>query len=171
MKFKFKVNYVIIPLVTVLVAVIGGMFSSSGMGWYNTELVKPALTPPNWLFPIAWTTIFILTAISALIVWNSGQDEKRYLLIFKKKIEDNLLPFLMGLFIANAVLNVCWSLLFFTLHFTYASFVEMIFLEGTVIALMILIYKRSKTSSLLLLPYAVWVAFATYLTSQIILIN
>jgi benzodiazapine receptor len=140
-------------------------------GLYNTVLDKPELTPPNWLFPIAWTTIFILTAISALIVWNSGEDEKRYFLIFKKKIANHLLPFLMGLFVANAVLNVCWSLLFFTLHFTYAAFVEMMLLEGTVIALMILIFKRSKTASLLLLPYAVWVAFATYLTSQIILVN
>jgi len=171
MKKKFKINYVIIPLVTVVVAVVGSFFSSSGMEWYKNELVKPQLTPPNWLFPIAWTTIFLLTMISAFIVWNSGQAEKRFLLVFKKKVEDTFLSLIMGLFIANAVLNVCWSLLFFTLRFTYAAFLEMMVLEATVLALIVLIYKRSKAASALLLPYAVWVAFATYLTSQVILLN
>ncbi|MBN1494492.1 tryptophan-rich sensory protein [Candidatus Peregrinibacteria bacterium] len=171
MKFKFKSNYVIIPFVTILVAIIGSIFSQSGMMWYNTELVKPELTPPGWVFPIAWNTIFVLTTISALIVWNSGPKQKRFLLLFKKKAEDTILSLIMGLFIANAVLNVCWSLLFFTLRFTYAAFLEMIVLEATVIALIVLIYKRSKAASALLLPYAVWVAFATYLTSQVILLN
>jgi translocator protein len=171
MKNKLKPNFIIIPLVTVVVAAVGSIFSQSGMMWYKEELVKPLLTPPNWLFPIAWNIIFILTTISALLVWNSVQAEKRFLLVFKKKTENNDLPIIMGLFIANAVLNVCWSLLFFTLHFTYAAFVEMLLLEGTLIALLYLTYNRSKTAAVLLMPYILWIAFATYLTSQIILLN
>jgi len=171
MNKKFKLNYVIIPLITVLVALIGSIFSTSGMPWYENELIKPALTPPKWLFPIAWSTIFFLTMISALIVWNSAQITKNFLLIFKQKAEDKCLSIIMGLFIANAVLNVCWSLLFFTLKFTYAAFVEMILLEFTVIVLILAIYKRSKTASILLWPYAIWVGFATYVTSQLILLN
>lgn len=171
MKKKFKLNYAIIPLVTIATAVIGGIFSNLGMQWYQNELVKPELTPPGWVFPIAWTVIFILTMISALILWNSGKGEKRFLLVFKKKVDDSALSLIMGLFIANAVLNVCWSLLFFTLRYTYAAFLEMLLLEITVVALIALTYKRSKAASALLLPYAVWVAFATYLTSQVILMN
>jgi len=171
MKFKFKPNYVIIPLVTVLVSVVGSAFTTAGMMWYNTEIIRPELTPPNWIFPIAWTIIYILTTISALIVWNTRTLKKKFLLVFNKKSEDNTFVLIMVLFIVNAFLNVFWSLLFFTLRFMYAAFVEMMLLELTVVLLMILIYKRSKIASLLLLPYAVWVAFATYLTSQIIQLN
>jgi tryptophan-rich sensory protein len=171
MNAKLKSNYVIIPLVTLVVAFVGSLFSSAGMTWYDTQLVQPSITPPKWAFPLAWTTIFILTAISALIVWNKGRKDKKFLWfkIGEKYTAD--FWWIIGLFITNAVLNVLWSLLFFTLHLITASFIEMMLLELTVVMLAVLIWKISKTASLLLLPYMLWVAVATNLTYLILAIN
>lgn len=168
---KIKPNYVVIPLITVAVAVIGSIFTSLGMPWYNNELIKPALTPPDWIFPVAWNIIFILTTVSALITWNKRYVESRYLLVFHKKEVDVIFLFVVGLFIANAIFNVLWSLLFFTLHQISLALFEMIILEITIVLIMVLLWKRSKIASLLLLPYAGWVGFATYLTLQIVLLN
>lgn len=168
---KFKPNYIIIPLITIAVAVIGSVFTSSGMQWYDSEVIKPVLNPPKWIFPVVWNTIFILTTISALIAWNKRYVENRFLLIFKKKQIDVIFVFVIGLFIANAIFNVLWSLLFFTLHQLSLALFEMIILEITILIIMVLLWKRSKLASLLLIPYAAWVGFATYLTFQIVILN
>lgn len=168
---KIKSNYIVIPLITIAVAVIGSIFTSLGMPWYDSELIKPALTPPDWLFPVAWNIIFVLTAASALIAWNKRYVKSRYLLVFHKKEIDVVFSFVVGLFIANAIFNVLWSLLFFTLHQISLALFEMIILEITILLIMVLLWKRSKIASLLLIPYAGWVGFATYLTLQIVLLN
>lgn len=166
---ELKPNYLVIPLITFFTAIIGTIFSSAGMGWYNSILIKPEITPPPWIFPIAWNLIFILTTISALIFWNKGKGG-----IIKKLFHPRQVKLFwvgVGLFIANAVLNVLWSLLFFYLRLANAAFVEMFFLLATVIALIVIIWKTSKWASVLLLPYALWVSFATYLTYLIVLLN
>lgn len=151
---KIKANYLIIPAVTIAVAIIGSLFTQTGMPWYDTEIIKPACTPPDYVFPIAWNTIFILTTASALIMWNKFKHKKA-----------------MWLFGINAVLNVLWSFFFFTLQMTTVAFIEMFFLEGTLLALLYLTWKKSRLAFALLLPYAIWVCFATYLTYIIVLTN
>ena len=153
---KLKPNHIVIPSITVLVAIVGSWITQGGMEWYKTELIQPGFTPPDWAFPIAWNIIFILTTISVLIVWN------------KKSPRKNLIVTLFGL---NAFLNVLWSVLFFGDHLVFPAFVEMIFLELTLVALIPLIWKVSKAASLMLLPYLLWVGFATYLTHLINVLN
>ncbi len=155
---KLKTNYLVIPLVTILVALLGSFFTSQGMDWYDATITRPELTPPKWLFPIAWNLIFLFTTISALIIWNKGKKDRNFKLI-------------IGLFIANAILNLLWSLLFFKLQLIFPALIEMVLLEITNIALLLLTWRVSKPASLLLLPYALWVGFATYLTYLIHLLN
>ena len=152
---KLKLNYLIIPLTTIITAALGSYFTGLGMPWYETSLQLPSFNPPNWIFPIAWTTIFILATISVLIIWNKSK-------------RDSMFWWLITLFILNATLNALWCLLFFTLHDIQGALIEMILLEGTTIGIMVLAWKRSKLSSLLLLPYLAWVGFATYLTYTIL---
>lgn len=169
---KFKPNYIIIPLITILVAVIGSSFTITGAdSWYQTTLIRPSINPPNWVFPIAWNIIFLLTTISALIFWNQGPEKKKFLWIFDIHKEDKKFTVITVLFLLNAFLNVFWSYLFFGNQNILAALIEMLFLEATLIALIILLYKRSKAASLLLLPYTLWVAFATYLTYLIFTLN
>lgn len=157
MKSHLRANLVFI-LITVLTALVGSFFSTSGMPWYDTVLIRPDFTPPKWVFPIAWNTIFVCTTLSAIILWSKPLSTSRRRWIF-------------GLFALNAILNVLWSYLFFELHKIGPAFGEMILLEATVLALIILSWKHSKLASALLLPYLVWIAFATYLTSLIYQLN
>ncbi len=155
-----KPNYIIIPLITILTSVTGSFFTSQGMDWYKT-INLPAWTPEGSFIGGVWTTIFILTTISALIVWNKSSKTP-----FNKRLRRIII-----IFIANAALNVFWSFLFFTSHLIGLAVLEAVLLDISVIILIILIWPISKLASILLLPYAGWVAFATYLTYVIWTLN
>ncbi len=149
-----KPNYLIIPLLTVAVAVSGSFLTSAGVNsWYKT-IKLPAWTPPGSTIGMVWTVIFVLTAAAALLVWNSPGPKPRFGLI-------------TGIFLLNAGLNVLWSFLFFRLHLLAAAGWEAVALDLTVIALVILCWPISRAASVLLLPYAGWVAFASYLTFSV----
>jgi tryptophan-rich sensory protein len=152
-----KLNYFIIPLLTLFVAIFGSSLTSRGMHWYKT-IKLPTWTPGGNIIGAVWTLIFILSAISALIIWNNHATSPNFKLI-------------IILFLLNAGLNLFWSYLFFTAHLINWSILEMIILELSVIALLILSWPLSKLASLLLLPYCLWVAFATYLAYNIAILN
>lgn len=151
------IHYILIPLAVILTAFVGGRITSSGMDWYKT-IELPSWTPPGSVIGTVWTIIFILTAISAIIYWN-------------KVPVGNTFYWILGFFIANFLLNILWSLLFFGFHFLGLAIIEAIILDMTVIAIMVLLYPFSKLASFLLLPYAVWTAFASYLTYSVWFLN
>jgi tryptophan-rich sensory protein len=152
-----KINYVVIPLLTILVGFIGSSFTASGMQWYRT-INLPSWTPPGYVISGAWTVIFILTAVSAIMVWNSMP-------------RDMVFAGIVAIFLLNAVLNMTWSYLFFVRHEIGYSIIEMTFMLLSVLALMILTYRTLPIASLLLLPYFLWVSFAAYLTVSIYNLN
>lgn len=166
---KIKPNYIVIPLIVIAVALVGSALTSSGMDWYG-GIIKPELTPPKWVFPIAWNLIFIATAASAIIFWNKATELKVLWFHFHKRLNDKNL-WITILFLANAILNILWSYLFFSQQLVLWAFVEMIFLEATIIALIVMLRPTSRLSAYLLLPYAIWVGFATYLTYMIHTVN
>lgn len=152
-----RLNYIVIPLVTLGVAWLGNWLTSGGMEWYKT-IKLPAWTPPGSVIGFAWTIIFILSTISALIVWNKFSHDKRF-------------AWIIGLFLINAGLNVFWSFLFFNQHLIGWAVIEAGLLGLSVIGLIILIGPISRLAAWLLVPYAAWVAFATYLTYIIWALN
>ena len=152
-----KPNYLIIPIITVLIAALGSFLTSGGMIWYKT-INLPSWTPPGSFIGSVWTIIFILSTSSALIIWNSTTHNQTFWVI-------------VSIFIVNACLNVLWSLLFFRTHLIGGAVLEAGLLGLTVITLIILIWPISKIASILLFPYAGWVAFATYLTYSVWVLN
>lgn len=148
-----KLNYFIIPLITIITSLSGSWFTNKGMDWYN-KLKLPDFTPPGSVIGIVWTIIFILTTISALIVWNKFDYDNKFWLI-------------IGLFILNAILNALWSFIFFYSGQIGPAIIEMLVLEATVIGLIVLIWPLSKLAAGLLIPYSAWVLFATYLAYSI----
>ena len=154
-----KPNFVVIPLITVLVAALGGFLTSNGImnGWYGS-LVMPDFAPPREWFGPAWTSIYILTTLAVLMVWNTFRHTRRW-------------EWIIGLFVANAILNVLWTFLFFSQQMIFASLVEIFVLNATTVALMVLIWPISRWVALLLLPYVGWVSFATYLLWNIWRLN
>ena len=153
----FKISYIIIPLVTLAVAFGGGQLTSAGMKWYQT-IHKPAWTPPGAIIGLVWTVIFILATVSAILVWNL-------------KISPQIMPWIAGLFLANAALNVAWSYLFFYKHLMLLAGWEAALLDLSVIILIIVLWPLSRLAAGLLIPYAGWVAFATYLTFTVANLN
>lgn len=152
-----KPNYIIIPLITILVSVIGSFVTSRGMNWYKT-IHLPEITPPGQFIGAVWTILFILATISALIVWNTAERTGNFKLI-------------IGLFVINAFLNVLWSYMFFGAHWIGPAIIEAGLLCLSVIILVISIWPSSKLAASLLIPYAGWTAFATYLTYTIWQLN
>lgn len=143
-----KANYFIIPASVFAVGYIGSMFTNIGLPWYNAQNI-PSFAPPGGVIGIAWSIIYTLSIIAIILWWNGRRDENW--------------RWVLGLLIANGFLNAFWCYLFFTSRLVFAAIIEMVILEATVIALIILLWRRARVSAILFVPYAVWVVFATYL--------
>ena len=147
-----KINWKVLIICLVIaygVAFIGSLFTAPGVSsdWY--QQIKPGLTPPNYVFPIAWNILFFLIALSLYFAW-----------IKAKKSEKSKVAWLFGI---NLILNIFWSFLFFFLKNPISSFIEIIILWFSILFIVILIYRISKISSYLIIPYLLWVGFASIL--------
>ncbi|MFH1823244.1 MAG: TspO/MBR family protein [archaeon] len=145
MKKKHNLALIISFVTIFLVAFIGSFLTDSKSSWY--ESIKPSITPPNFVFPIAWTTIFILLAFSLYFSWVHLKDQKKVILFY-------------GI---NFVLNILWSLFFFTLKNPTLALVDIVPLWVSILGLFLINWKKNKISSWLVLPYLLWVTFATIL--------
>lgn len=159
MNFRFKLNYLIIPIIVAGIMFLGSIFVSFGMPWYNS-LEQSSLTPPGFVFSIAWTIISILTSLSIILFWNNR---------FKLGSKPNLK--ILSLFVLNGVFNILWTYLFFFKQLVLLSIIDIVFIELTLIALIYLLWKTHKASAYLLMPYFSWVLFALFLNIQFWLIN
>ena len=151
-----KLNYVTIPLMVAVVALLGDGINNAGMYWYQT-LHLPSWTPPGGVFVAVWITLYILTALSIILIWNGVHREKRWTFV--------------SFFLLNAFLNLLWSYLFFGIHALGAAVLGAIALEISIIGLIVLAWSRVKTAALLLVPYLVWVGFAIVLACTVWMIN
>ncbi|MFA6022769.1 MAG: TspO/MBR family protein [Candidatus Pacearchaeota archaeon] len=145
-----KVNWKVLGVslfIVLVVSFIGGLFTDT-TGWYNS--VKPSITPPNYVFPIVWTILFIMIGISIYFAWISSKNKQKNMVI--------------TLFSINLILNILWSFIFFTLKNPMLAFFELILLWISILILVIQLYKVNKIASWLLVPYLIWVSFAGILT-------
>ena len=136
-----------------LVALAGSFFTSqnSGSQWYNS--IKPSITPPNFVFPIVWNILFLLIALSLYFAWTSIKKNKTK----KSKSSRDSIALFFGI---NLFLNLLWSFLFFAMKLPAFAFFELIILWISILALIFVTYKIRKLSAYLLIPYALWIAFA-----------
>ncbi len=148
--------YVVAGAGAVLLGILGGLLTTIGP-WYRA-LRKPSLQPPDWLFGPAWTIILALAAFSAGLAWNAAPDSQSRATVV----------ILFGL---NALFHALWSPLFFKLRRPDWALVEVVFLWLSLVALVIGLMPISRPASLLILPYLLWVSFATWLNYMIIRLN
>ena len=146
-------KYIIIPLIAVLVAWSGSVITQRGAEWYQT-IRLPSWTPSGFIISIVWTIIFILTVISALIVYHQA-------------FRDNRLWWILLVFLINAELNILWSYFFFGRHLIDWASGDAAFLGLSVVVLILLIWPISRWAAIFLTPYAAWAVFITYLTYTI----
>ena len=150
----FWPRLIVFAAVTAITAWIGGRFTARGLGpWYD-GLPKPSWTPPGAAIAAVWTILFALIAVASAIVWSSRRPAAYTLAL--------------GL---NLVLNVSWSYLFFARRAPSAALPELVMLEATCVALVLLAWPVSRLAAGLLLPYPIWVAFAGFLNWSIVKMN
>lgn len=157
MKIKyFKLIAAII--ICQLAGIIGSFFTVSSVStWYQT-LNKPSFNPPSWLFGPVWITLYFLMGISLYLVWRKELKTKTY-------------KTALTIFAVQLVLNALWSILFFGLKMPGIAFIEIVLLWISIILSMIYFYKISKASTYLLIPYILWVSFASILNFAIYYLN
>jgi translocator protein len=140
-------------------AVVAGLGSSATTldSWYD-GLQKPWFQPPGLVFPLAWTTLYILFTLSIGRAWNRirNHEAKRAL---------------VSLLIVNAILNVLWSVLFFWARRPDLALIEIFpFWLSTLLPLMLL-WRHERVSAWLFAPYLAWVSFAALVNFAIVALN
>jgi benzodiazapine receptor len=156
---KFQIIPFIISLViTLSIGIVAAIFTRPEIaGWYST-LNKPSFTPPNWLFPVAWTTIYILIATAAYMVWKLRDGSS----IYKTAVI---------IYVVQLTLNFSWSIVFFGRHQILGGLMVIVALLVTIILNISWFNRFSKTAAWLLLPYLLWVSYATLLNISISVLN
>lgn len=142
-----------VPLI-VLLGFLSGRSVASGddSGWYQA-LAKPELTPPGWVFPVAWTTLYILLGLALAMIMNARGARGRALAI--------------ALFVAQFALNLAWTPFFFGAHKVGAALLVIVVMLALAIATTIAFDRIRKAAAWLMLPYLIWLGFAGVLNWRI----
>ena len=141
-------------IVTFAVAAFGSQFQPGD--WY-AALNKPTWTPPGWIFPPVWTMLYLAMAVAAWLVWRTGGwRDNRWALSF---------------FALQLAINGLWSWLFFGRQAIGAALIDIAVLLAVVVITAVLFWKKRQTAGWLLVPYLLWLSFASALNFQIWRLN
>ncbi len=156
---NFNILKLIVSLALTLGAGFIGSFATrqSVSTWYAT-INKPPISPPNWLFGPVWTVLFILMGIALFLIWNRGFSHTGVKTAFY-------------IFLIQLVLNIIWSFLFFGLRSPLYAFIEIIILWIAILFTIIYFFRISPVAGYLLIPYILWVSFASILNGWITVLN
>jgi len=141
-----------------LVGFLGTPFTISAIPTWYATLNKPFFSPPNWLFGPAWTLLYFLMGVAFYLIWK--QDFK------KKKVKTAGMYFL-----AQLGLNFIWSPIFFGLRAPLLGLIVIVAMWILIVMTMTKFYPLSRLAFYLLIPYLLWVSFATILNGAIVVLN
>nr|WP_321442603.1 TspO/MBR family protein [uncultured Cohaesibacter sp.] len=149
-------GYWITLVIFLTISLGGGLFigATNIPGPWYMELEKPPLTPPNWLFAPAWTLLYILIAIAGTRVVDLPGPRGP-----------------MMLWILQMGLNFAWSPIVFTLNHLVLGLVVILALIASIAAFIRVTWHRDRLAAMLFMPYALWVAFASYLNAGLVALN
>lgn len=119
---------------------------------------KPPLAPPAWVFPAAWTALYIMMGIASCLVYVSGASHVR---------RERALTF----YAAQLGMNFFWSIIFFSLEMYLPAFIWLVGMWLLIVICTVLFWHIDRRAGRLMLPYLAWVAFAGYLNMGIFLLN
>ena len=137
---------------------IGSIFTNANIPTWYAALKKPSFAPPNWVFAPVWTILFVLMGIAAYLVWRQG--------FHTPTVKTALI-----IFIVQLIFNMLWSLVFFTLKSPLFGFVVIIILWLLILFTIVYFSNISKIAGILLVPYIVWVSFASILNFMLWRLN
>ncbi|MEQ8218071.1 MAG: TspO/MBR family protein [Arenibacter sp.] len=152
---KKQLTYIAISVTVCLTIGFLSSFAtqSSVNDWY-LELNKPSFNPPNWIFAPVWTVLYIMMGVAAGIVWAKG--------FYHIWVKTALYHFGIQL-----LFNALWSIIFFGFKNPFAALLVILALLVLIIFTIKWFKVVSNTAALLLIPYLLWVCFATALNYKI----
>jgi len=146
----FRAGIIVAALVTA--ASLTGSIARPG-AWYHA-LSQPAGTPPDLLFPIAWTALYIAMVVAAWRVWRVKGFGRG-----------------MALFIVQLALNALWMPVAFGAQWLAGALVVVLVLWVAVAALVPVFFRADRIAGWLVVPYLAWVSYASYLTAGLVWLN
>jgi benzodiazapine receptor len=155
---KIKIGAAILSIIIPLA--VGGLSAYLGMSNvkdYET-FIKPAFSPPGWVFPIVWTILYILMGLAAYRIWGhgkNGEDTKKALVLYGIQL----------------FLNFLWTIIFFRFRLYGLAFVELLVLLVFIMLTTFEFFKIDKIAGYLMIPYILWVSFAGVLNFAIWYLN
>lgn len=152
--FRFILSIVIVSFA----GLIGSIFTNATHNAWYASLAKPSINPPSYIFGPIWIVLYIMVGISLYLFWKN---------LFKKRwVKTSII-----LFFIQLILNSAWSIIFFRINSVKGALIDIIALWFSIIFTIIFFYKISKISAWLLVPYLIWVSFATYLNYLLYILN
>jgi tryptophan-rich sensory protein len=155
---RSPVLLIICIAVPLLAGVAGSLATISSIPTWYASLIKPLLTPPDWVFGPVWTTLYILMGIALYLVVREGIENKR--------VKQGMI-----VFAAQLIVNILWSIVFFGLQSPLYGLVTILALIVLVLTTIYYFYPVSPIAAWLLVPYIAWVCIATYLNAMILVLN
>jgi translocator protein len=149
--------FVAVPGVLVLGFFFGRIVQSGEENAWYAALAKPELTPPGWLFPVAWASLYIMLGLALAMILNARGARLRGVAI--------------ALFVMQLVLTYAWTPLFFGAHQVTAAFWLIVFMLAISIAMTFVFARIRRAAAWLVVPYMVWISFAGMLTLEIARLN
>lgn len=148
---------ILIILISLGVGLLSGFLVGNSSEIY-VNLVKPPLSPPAAVFPVVWIILYILMGISAYLIYVADAPRKE-----KKEA--------LKLYKLQLAMNFLWSFIFFKFNLYLLAFIWLMLLFVAVLIMIKKFNAIDETASALMVPYALWIAFAGYLNLMIILLN
>lgn len=142
---------ILFPLCVLLPNMLSSIFTSKSIKTWYERLNHPKLRPPNWLFGPVWTILYIMIGVSGYLIWSIEEG-------FSDKYK-----FAWGFYFLQLLLNFIWTPLFFGIHNLFVSLIDIIFMLTAIYVNIFAFYSIYPLAGQLLIPYVLWVSFATYL--------
>jgi benzodiazapine receptor len=136
--------------------VLGNITQANTVTWYQ-NLHKSSLTPPDIVFPIVWSILYAMISLSGWSLWENHKNRKAKIAL--------------GFYSAQMILNWAWSPLFFNFHLIALSFYCIISITLLTLITILLTKNHFKFSSIMLIPYFIWLIFASYLNGALWMLN
>lgn len=154
-KLKNAKALLISLLISIGVGALSGILTRNSVEVYS-QLNRPPLSPPSWVFPVVWTILFVLMGISSYIVYMSKSPNTKGAL---------------AVYILQLAVNFIWPFIFFSAQAYLFAFIWLIFLWLLVVLMINMFYKISPVAAILQIPYLVWLTFAAYLNLMVVILN
>jgi translocator protein len=151
---RWMMLVILIGLCLGVAAFAGFATAKSVADWYPT-LAKPTWTPPGWLFGPVWTVLYLMMAFAAWLVWQRRPASDRA----------------MVLFYIQLILNLAWSFFFFGLQSPVLGLLDIIALWTAILLTAFAFFRHSHVAGAMMVPYLLWVSFATALNFSIVMLN